>query len=345
MKNSVISNIKNDEKNYYVFYPFNDGIGDFIIVGGLCSSYSRIIKKHIFYVCHEDFKRFFLSFQNVTFIYVTNEEYEELKKKCENRELDSTKNFLYGWFRSTQSESQIGSVELTFADEFKKYVFGLPIETEVVKPSIWGLTLGEIEELNAKYTLNRRGTIVLVPHGNSATKELSRKLIEIGFWDEVVRLLKEKFNCVIYTNTYGEEKPINNTEAMITSGKELAYLCKNTVGFIGIRCGLLDLVTQLGGFVICLSDIYLYHYDLGRMFGQEVKTIYYFKNLILNILNRACKIDEEMDLLRKCGFDLKFVQNEEGSDLIICMELEEAKNIIHNLIQKRILQLQLEQNS
>ena len=146
-----------------------------------------------------------------------------------------TDNYIYGHFQVKQNR-QVCTPSLSFLNRYKKDIFGLPLETELIPPLIEPPTDYQKQRLHSDYVLDKKRTIILAPYANST------KSPEEAFWTKLASALIGK-GYVLYTNVANsQEKVIQGTAPMTTTFNELIYLAEKVNCFIGIRCGFFDLL-------------------------------------------------------------------------------------------------------
>lgn len=95
----------------------------------------------------------------------------------------------------------------------------------------------EQKRLIDDYQILRGKTVILAPYAKSVKK------VPTSFWEHLCdELLKHKY--AVLTNTYGNEKSIKGSRAISIDLDELPYICEYSGTIIGLRSGVLDVVSE-----------------------------------------------------------------------------------------------------
>lgn len=233
--------ITKDKNTLYVICPFN--IGDFLINGGFC--HALLKKKHkqnCILIERDRFVNSGLNFVGVKEIQYISQTLMNLIRRYiyATREYE-TDNYIYGHFqmKSNFEDWKSGIIQdykLSFVDNYKEIVFGLPLDAELIPPIIESLPDISKDRLSETYLLDKKRTIILAPYANS------RKNLEESLWEKLVaELIKKNKDYVIYTNVSSpREKVIRGTAPIVTTLPELSYISENVNCFIGLRSGIFD---------------------------------------------------------------------------------------------------------
>lgn len=324
-----------DDKEYInVFLPFRrDGIGDFMICAGLCPEIAGKYKKKVRLVCHESYKRFNFTYKNTERIYLNDCDFET---ECAYIQQESLSNVIWSWFKNDSQGNEIRGNDVNFADEFKKYVFGLPLDAPVHSPIIDYNYIND-KMTNSKFSdINWDQTVILVPYSNSAGKRLENELSVIGWWGGLVKMLQDQYGYKVYTNIRDEsEKPIVGTESICASGEELVFLSQKCKCFIGIRAGLLDLLSVLGANVICISTMGLYHYDLKKMWPDcHTKTCYLCWRFIDELISGIKIGNREDNMLQALDIQIDYrLKPDKKNEMYYCFCLS-YEDLTNSILEK-----------
>lgn len=324
---------KNDSAKYInVFYPFDgkSGIGDFVICAGLCPELAIKYKRVVRFICHESLKRFHFEYENTEMVYLSDKEFQEKKENVCKKP-----NQIYAWFQKNEEGKIIRGYDVNFADEFKKYVFDLPLQCRVNPPKIdFERIKNELQDGKIKRTKWDKA-IVLAPYSSSANK-LQNELLDCGWWEKVARILKHEYGYNIYTNIKNDkERPIKGTSSLEICGDELIYVAKECKAFIGIRMGLMDLLSIIGAKVICVANMGYFHYDLKMMYPDaNVVSCYMCWRFLEEINKRVSLNEQELLIINALNIQLKYSigssNNIEGQRY--CLSYEKLLNTVMEYI-------------
>lgn len=253
----------------YVICPYN--IGDFLINGGLCYALQILKRKKtcVLIVC-DKFKNSGLGFVGVMqIVYIPQEVMDEIRNYIIRTGQYDTDRYVYGHFH-VESGCFLWDKELCFFDRYRKNVFGLPLETEILAPIISGLLEEEGSRLHTRYKIDS-STIVLAPYANSGPQIFSDTV-----WAVIAERLKE-LGYTVYTNVAGEkELPVAGTLPLRLDFTELAWVAGQVKCFIGRRSGIMDFLSFCGAEILCILYPEVWHDDLRLNFpGHESKAFYY----------------------------------------------------------------------
>lgn len=309
-----------------VFYPFdgNSGIGDYVICAGLCPEVAKKYNCKVEFYCHESLKRFGLNYDDVKTIYLSDNHFESIRNQIEKGE---TKEYIYAWFKRDEKGTWIRGNDVNFADEFKKYVFDLPIDCEVHTPVIDQEIIKCPGQRDSIRDLEK--TVIIAPYSYSNQK-FSQDLLESGWWVGLVDALRN-LGLLVYTNIKDDsELPIEGSVPISPDCEELVFLAKKSRAFIGMRMGLLDLLTVLGANVICISNMGLYHYDLKSMFPTSKSTTFYLCWKFMNELTAGIKInDRENEIIKALGLQISYILSVDGArkdSCKLCYSFDQLKS-------------------
>lgn len=138
--------------------------------------------------------------------------------------------------------------EITFTQMFQYDVFGLDAGARPQHFSI-GIDEGFCAQWFAKRNLKRGRTVILAPYAGSFQSN-----IPLGDWEGFVQALQAK-GYDVCTNCYGEkEKPIKNTIPVQFSYQEGISLLEYAGGFVAVRSGLCDILSQANCRMVILYE-------------------------------------------------------------------------------------------
>lgn len=123
-------------------------------------------------------------------------------------------------------------------------VFGLPGDTEPVKPTIFQ----DYSELDS---IPKGNAVILSPYAKSVTtlpEDVWRKIVD--------SYIRKGYKC--YTNITGNEKPLEGTEAISPQIAEMKSVVERAGTFVGIRSGLCDVLSTVKAVKIALYPDYNY---------------------------------------------------------------------------------------
>lgn len=317
-----------------VFFPwFNSGIGDFVICAGLCPEISKKYGKNVKFLCHSSWRRFGLEYKNTEMVYIDDKDFEREKNKALS--LDE-RDCIYAWFKSNECGKLIRGQDVNFADEFKKYIFDLPLTSVIHKPKLTNhIRLSDDFPLDEK---NVKKSIIIAPYSSSSDK-LQNELIECGWWTRLCEEIKSEYKCDIYTNiNKQDESAIPGTFPISVTGNDLIYLANNCMSFIGVRMGLLDLLAVMECRLICIANMGYFHYDLKCMYPKSnVKSMYMCWKFIKELENNVVIGDREMKILdslhAKIIYDISPNSLEDGR--YFCRNYDELTKVVVEAISER----------
>ncbi|MCR5530611.1 MAG: hypothetical protein K6F26_02035 [Lachnospiraceae bacterium] len=175
---------------------------------------------------------------------------------------------------------------------FVKYgILNLDDSAEFLYPRIEVKDKSHIES----YQLKADSFVVLNPYANSLYNELSDT-----FWEELAKGLQEKGLRVFTDCGKGDKPVINGTEHMATTMSEMYEISKECKAYIGIRSGMLDLLSLNGCNIVAL-------YPKTEKYKDE-----YFQAFDINALNR---------LLGRPEINRQFKANDEQETLRVVLDL------------------------
>ncbi len=267
-------------KLLYVICPYN--IGDFLINGGLC--YALQIKKSkiscALVVC-EKFKDAGIDFVGALHIlYISQHEMDMIRAYILSTRIYETEQYIYGHFHYV-GDRVLGTPELvlgdqeqeapmiSFIDRYRKDVFELPLETEVLPPLVSELSSEQRERLHARFQMDAR-TILLAPFANS-----SLQLFPEEVWIVLAERL-QKLGYTVYTNVAGgKETAVQGTTPVRLSFPELYYAAGKVKCIIGRRSGIFDFLAFSEGTLLCVLYPEHVRYDLRRNFPGKKSYAFY----------------------------------------------------------------------
>ena len=127
---------------------------------------------------------------------------------------------------------------------YKCGIFGLPQETESVKPSQW-------DEYSFDYDIQKGKTAVIAPYAKSVAA-LPEKI-----WKDLIADLKSN-GYKVFTNVIGDEKPLAGTGGISPKISEMKSAVEQAGLFIGIRSGMCDVIRTAECRKIALYPDYFY---------------------------------------------------------------------------------------
>ena len=323
------------QKKIDVFYPFDgqSGIGDFVICAGLCPELAAKYKAIVRFICHDSLKRFNFEYENTEMVYLNDAEFHEYEKTVYR----SGSKILYAWFRKDDAGKLVRGNDVNFADEFKKYVFDLPLQAKIHSPSINYEKIKNRIEVSMNKNVEWNKSVVLAPYSSSANK-LQNDLLECGWCEKVCKLLKNDYGYNVYTNIKDrDEKPINGSIPLKVCGDELIYVAKACKAFIGVRSGLLDLLSIIGGKVVCVANMGYFHYDLKMMYPDADVTSCYMCWKFIEDVSSRIELNESENIIMKslnARLECRIVQNVKGcTNQRYCLSYEElSENVMKCVI-------------
>ena len=143
----------------------------------------------------------------------------------------------WGWDTKHYYRIYRNHKELSFSDYFKYDVMGLEEETEFRHPM---LHQDEecVNKIFSQKNLKQGKTIIIAPYAGSFKSALT-----IKNWEDIATKLKKK-GYDVCTNCFGREEPIPGTETIQFSYEQAVDVLNGAGGFIGIRSGLCDVVSN-----------------------------------------------------------------------------------------------------
>lgn len=107
-------------------------------------------------------------------------------------------------------------------------VFGLPVETEPVRPVRWEKYAGNSRIENGR-------AVILSPYAKSVVA------LPGNIWEQIIEDYSKK-GYQVFTNVVGDEKPLEGTEPIRLKLSEIKSAVEQAGTFIGIRSGLCDVI-------------------------------------------------------------------------------------------------------
>ena len=305
---------------FYVFSPFS--IGDFLIAGGLCHA---LLKKKQKKNCVLIWNDKYANSGSITFPSVTRVLYiPELIRECIRKyvftfQIFETDDYIYGHFHTLQNvrlcnSPNVWNPNLSFVNNYKENVLGLPLETELIPPLIEPPTDAQKQRLHDDYLLDKKRTIILAPYANTYAN------LEEAFWEKLASELISK-GYVLYTNVSNPcEKVIAGTVPMTTTFQELVYLAEKVNCFIGMRSGIFDLLAFTNARLLyIINSINCWHDDLKLNYNHLNSRVFYTLN--------AQEVETLKAFMQRNN--LSSVDNLALSDKVVCRDL--ALNYEHLL--------------
>lgn len=250
----------------YIYIPAN--IGDFLIMCGL--SYAAQIRKKksaTIIISQDRMKDLGFSYENIVgMIPLPNELNICLDTTVKVKEFYEKDNFIFGNFKF--GERRYYDDKLNVLEGFKRYVFDLPLDAPFIPPTIAPLTEENISALHEKYNLNRRRTIILLPHSKTL------KMLDKDFWIELAIELKKR-NHIVYTNVAGNEAPVEGTEPIRTNFPELNYIADKVKCFVGRRSGAIDFLSMTKAQILNIGDFPIWWWDVSFMYPFAQSQTFY----------------------------------------------------------------------
>lgn len=284
-----VENIKFKRDVIYICCPY--GIGDTLYVAALVKAYKLYNKdiSKVYLIVKENHEKIVDLFEGVDGGIVSNKLVELLTKYSTYTATWKLKNYLYGHFKRKSN----GQLLDEFYDEkyvdivskYKKMVMNLPLSSE----------LENLKENSFSNYDNEKNEIVVMPYAKSI------KMLPIGFWKDLCKILISK-GFQVYTNVGSAmEKPIDETTSISGDIVEVMKIYERCKAVISLRSGLCDLLaftkTKL---IIINTDYELCNIcDLKRIFPQRnIINIncyreYNYKVLIDQILESILVLDEK----------------------------------------------------
>lgn len=234
--------------NYYICCPY--GIGDTIIIAGLCEEFKKVIKKKIILIVKNNHQSIPNYYKNgVDGKIVNSTIVEMLRLYSENRGIMRRKNYLYGHFLPDYQMPLNKHV----VDCFLENVLKLNPKLEMKRPQ-----LKNAEGQNLK----KEKVAILMPYACSVEE------YPIKLWENISKVLVQ-IGYVVYTNTKDEkEKEIKGTKRLNLNLNDTIAFCKNDVEVIvSIRSGICDLLCYTNiNLIVLYNSIQLQKwYSLKRL--------------------------------------------------------------------------------
>ncbi len=260
----------------YIVCPYN--VGDFIISGGLSYAVQlKESKKGTVLIVKEYLRNVGIQFQNVKYIiYLKHRDMDTLRTYICSHQFYRTSNYIYGHFPLIQgTQVRLFDKNLFFLENYKRFVYDLPMPTNLQDFVVENLSKDEEEVIQSNYNLSKERTIILCPHANSICE------VDESFWISLVNHLKER-GFIVYTNIAGEnERVIPGTEELRVEFREIFYIANQIKCVIGLRSGLMDYLAQGNAHILCISPIDSWDSDLKTMYpNSNTRTIYYLNDLL-----------------------------------------------------------------
>lgn len=267
----LIRHMTANKNTLYVFCPYN--LGDFLINGGLCHALLKKKRKQsCILIVRDRFANCGLNFVGVAEVrYIPQLLMDFIREYiCATCEYE-TDNYIYGHFHEGQVDGWDGNE--SFINNYRKSVFGLPLETELIPPLMEPPSIYQKQRLHDKYFLNKKHTIILAPYANSISN------LDETFWARLATELIGK-DYVLYTNVSNpREKVIQGTAPMTTTFSEVIYLAEKVNCFIGMRSGLFDLLAFTNARLLyVLTGMELWYYDLKFDYSHLNGRAFYILN-------------------------------------------------------------------
>ena len=264
---NFINEITPDKKILYMFIPCS--IGDFLIAAGL--SYAVQLRKNklaTVLIAQERMKNLAVKFENVVdTIYLPIDLVKAVDALIQGTQAYERDNFIYGNIH-TVDDKIIWDETLNLVDRYKKNALDIPLDTPLLPPLTYPLSAENIAEIKSRYVLDRRRTIIILPHAKTF-KELDE-----SFWEELARRLREK-NFIVYTNVNADETVIKGTKPIDLNFSELNYIVDRVKCFIGLRSGALDFLAMTPAQIFSIHKFPQWENDLSMMYeGCNNRTFY-----------------------------------------------------------------------
>ena len=268
-----LNEISQDKATLYVICPSN--IGDIMINGGLCHALLKKKRKKVCVLIAKD------RFESAGFNFigvletrcVTPEFMNAIREYVHTTGEYEGDNYIYGHFHKHPTLNGYIMSSGTIVKRYKKDVFDLPLETELLPPFIDSPSDSQIQLLNSNYVLDKERTIILMPYANSIIN------LEMSFWEQLATKLTEKNkDRVIYTNVSNpKEKVIPSTAPMVTTFQELIYLAEKVKCFIGLRSGIFDLLAFTNAKLLYIMRPRMLCFDLKLNFNHANSRAFYLE--------------------------------------------------------------------
>lgn len=159
------------------------------------------------------------------------------------------------------------------------YIKKIPLEL-IYKCGVYGLDKDCVPykpiKLNSYGNLDRiipGKAVILSPYAKSVTN------ISSEYWEKIVRYYKEK-NYQIFTNVFGEERELEETQRLEVKLSELQSVVERAGTFIGIRSGLCDVLKEAKCRKIALYPDCCYSDTQWKM--EEIYHLDSFENIVVS---------------------------------------------------------------
>ena len=111
---------------------------------------------------------------------------------------------------------------------YKCGVFGLPLDTEPVKPAF-------IKTYSHLGEIPKGRSVILSPYAKSVSN------ISSDYWEKIIHEYQAK-GYMLFTNAVGEEEPLPGTQRLSAPLNEMQSIVEHAGAFVGLRSGLCDVI-------------------------------------------------------------------------------------------------------
>jgi hypothetical protein len=119
---------------------------------------------------------------------------------------------------------------LSFIDFYRCAVYGLPPDTEPVKPV-------KSESFDNTVGMQKGSSVIIAPYAKSVTSPPA------SYWETLVKRYIQD-GLMVYTSVLGDEKPIAGTQALTLPLNQMIAAVEFAGCFVGVRSGLCDIISS-----------------------------------------------------------------------------------------------------
>ena len=281
-----------DPDKLYVLQPASSG--DLLISGMLCYTLlPRFKKRCVVLFTQERYKALDVQFDGVSELrylnhidmWIVAQYFHQTKRYIGDR-------YFFAYIHQDGNGKNIVDENLSLVDMFKHEVFNVTLDTPLHYPVIREISEDAKRRLHQKYTIDKKRTVIIAPMSSSGLH------ISADFWFRLINTLNEKY--IVYnnvgktpSNTY--DQPFPNALPLDVSHNELAYILKKSRCLIGLRSGLMDILSFTEGHLICMIKRDWSKTELQSIFPQapaRICSLYYD----LDFLQRLNTLMDEFNI-------------------------------------------------
>jgi len=235
-------------------YP---GTGDIYLACGFLDTYIKKnkIEKYVLLLSKNNCKKVAELFGYSNIIVISNNDLKDILLAWQfigTEKIQIKPALFWGWETKHYYRDYRKHKEMSFADYFKYDVFGLNDNDRFNHPKRKMINNDVGEKLFQEKKLKKGKTVIIAPYAGSFISAIT-----MDEWKNVVKILKRK-GYVVCTNCYGSELPIPGTSAIQFSYEEALDVLDYAGGFISVRSGLCDVVSNSKcNFLVIYESSYL----------------------------------------------------------------------------------------